>query len=354
MKKKIIICVSLLLAAVLSIYVSIKKNTLYDQLAADRWTDEGDMAQISLFYPVRMTEQLDSMHFTDLSHRIQNALDDSAYSEAAGKKDKTGLSFPYSVSVTGEARLASDSAEVDVKTYGVEGDFFTFHPLNLLSGSYLSPDDIMEDGVILDEDAAWKLFGSYDIAGQTVVITGVPHIVKGVVRKEEGTVALEAGLDGPMCYMSLDSLTKYGRIYGSYTYEMILPNPVEGFAKKTVSEVLGKDLEELIICENSKRFTVGALVDIIRNRKLRSMSTKGVVFPFYENIARSWEDTFSVICLAVIIILGVNLAIFAFYLFRLLRSQAFKNFKKRLKHNIKILISEMIKRREYKKQYEKN
>ena len=62
--------------------------------------------------------------------------------------------------------------------------------------------------------------------------------------------------------------------------------------------------EELIICENSRRFTVGALVDIIRNRKLRSMSTKGVVFPFYENIARSWEDTFSVICLAVIIILG--------------------------------------------------
>ena len=346
MKKKIIICLSLLLAAVLSIYVSIKKNTLYDQLAADRWTDNGDMAQISLFYPVRMTTELDDMHFTDLSHRIQNALDDSAYSESAGKKDKTGISFPYSVSVTGEARLLSDSGEVVVKAYGVEGDFFTFHPVNLLTGSYLTADDLMEDGVILDEDAAWKLFGSSDIAGQTVIISGVPHIVKGVTRKEEGVVALEAGLDGPMCYMSLDSLSKYGRIYGSYDYEMILPNPVEGFAKKTVSEVLGKDLEELIICENSRRYKVGELVKIIRTRKLRSMSTKGVVFPYYENIARAWEDTFSVICLAVIIILTVNLAIFAIYLFRLFRSQAFKEFKKRLKHNIKILISEMIKRRE--------
>ena len=354
MKKKIVICVSLLLAAVLSIYVSIKKNTLYDQLAADRWTDDGDMAQISLFYPVRMTTELDSMFFTDLSHRIQNALDDSAYSEAAGKKDKTGISFPYSVSVTGEALLLSDSSEVSVKTYGVEGDFFTFHPVNLLTGAYLSPDDLMEDGIILDEDAAWKLFGSSDIAGQTVVLAGVPHIAKGVTRKEEGVVAKEAGLDGPMCYMSLDSLSKYGRIYGSYDYEMILPNPVEGFAKKTVSEVLGKDLEELIICENSRRFKVKELVEIIRTKKLRSMSTKGAVFPYYENIARSWEDTFSVICLTVIIILTVNLAIFAIFIFRLLRSQTFKEFKKRLKHNIKILISELINRREFKKHYEEN
>ena len=54
------------------------------------------------------------------------------------------------------------------------------------------------------------------------------------------------------------------------------------------------------------------------------------------------------------IILTVNLAIFAIFLFRLLRSQTFKDFKKRLKHNIKILISEMIKRREFKKHYEEN
>ena len=42
---------------------------------------------------------------------------------------------------------------------------------------------LMKDYCVIDEDAAWQLFGSNDVAGMTVYIGGVPHIVTGVIRR---------------------------------------------------------------------------------------------------------------------------------------------------------------------------
>ena len=47
---------------------------------------------------------------------------------------------------------------------------FLFHPLPLRSGSYISNRDFTYDRVVLDEELSWALFGSYDVAGQTVWI----------------------------------------------------------------------------------------------------------------------------------------------------------------------------------------
>ena len=343
MKKKIIICLSIILALVLGICVKIKKNSLYDQSAAARWSPDGMVAQLSLFYPVSETALLDDMHFTDLAHRIQNKLDESAYSTEAGKKDKTGISFPYALSITGKITMTSDSSSAQMNAYGVKGDFFIFHPMNLLSGSYLSDDDVMDDGVVLDEEAAWKLFGSPDIEGKTVTIGGVPHIVKGVIRKDEGKFAEAAGLNGPLCFVSLKSLQTYGSVCGSYAFEMIMSDPVDGFALKLVREVLGDEADDIVIVENSYRYDQNRALDILKNKGIRSMSTKGVVFPYYENIARGWEDIFAVVYLIIWIIIAINLILLAVFIARVLRSRAYKEFKKRIRHNIKLMFKQMIK-----------
>lgn len=69
-----------------------------------------------------------------------------------------------SVAVSGPA------GKSNVKTYGVGGDFFLFHPYTLLSGSYIAESDFAQDRVVLDENLAWQLFGSSDVAGMEVTI----------------------------------------------------------------------------------------------------------------------------------------------------------------------------------------
>ena len=60
-----------------------------------------------------------------------------------------------------------------------------FHPLKLITGAYFSGNDLMQDYCIIDQDAAWQLFGSNDVVGMTVYFGNVPHIVTGGVQRAE-------------------------------------------------------------------------------------------------------------------------------------------------------------------------
>ena len=78
------------------------------------------------------------------------------------------------------------SASVDsVQIIGVGGDFFQFHPLNMISGNVFSENDISKDRVVLDENTAWTLFGAYDIAGKTVTIEGRQFVIAGVYKPSD-------------------------------------------------------------------------------------------------------------------------------------------------------------------------
>ena len=147
-----------------------------------------------------------------------------------------------------------------------------------------------------------------------------------------------------MCFLSLKSLKAYGRIYGSYDYEMIIPDPVDGSAIKLVREVLGERADDLVIVENSYRYNRDRMVDINHEKGIRSMSTKGVVFPYYENIARAWEDVFALGYLVIWIIVTVNLIILAVFIVKILRSEAYKAFKKRIRHNLIYMIKNIQRR----------
>ena len=350
-KRYIIICVSLIVAVCLCICIHIKKNSLYDQLAGARWSETGDMTQITLFYPTSRTADIKDMFFVDLDHKIQTKLDTTAYSEEAGKKDNTGISFPSAVQIAGQLTINSDNASIETTAYGVDGEYFIFHPMNLLYGSYLNDDDIMDDGVVLDEDAAWKLFGSANIEGKTVTIGGIPHIIKGVVRKDSGKFADASGLEGPMSFVSINSLKQYGKIYGSYSYEMILPEPVEGFAIRLVREVIGESIADLVVTENSYRFDYKREMALLKEKGIRSMNIKGVVFPYYENISRAWEDIFSALYLIVTVIFAVNFTILAIFMYRFFKSDTFKRIKKQIKHNIVYSINKL---REERRNYEED
>lgn len=304
----------LLVIIILGTTIHIKQNSLYDQQAGSRWSDEREMEQMSLIYPVTQTSTVDDFFFDSLTHQIQDAIDQSAFANESGIPDEQGITFPYSVCVQGKITIANEDKKVDTNALGVDKHFFTFHPVNLLYGSYIYGDDLMKDGIVIDDEIAWKLFGSSDVVGKMVTISGVPHYIKGVVHKDEGRIAKAAGLESTIAYVSMPTLRSYGLMHGSFVYELILPNPVENYAVNLVKDTLGSSLENIEFVDNSNRFSFKRSLGILTDYGVRSMSSKDIIYPYFENEARAYEDILAVYtflmyitCIALIIIVAIKI-----------------------------------------------
>ena len=58
--------------------------------------------------------------------------------------------------------------------------------------------------------------------------------------------------------------------------------------------LVGNEREDVVLVENSTRFQVLSLIRVLQSFGMRSMSFQGVVYPYWENIARGWEDILAV------------------------------------------------------------
>lgn len=278
------------------------------QQMAKRWSDKKDVAQISCFFSVNTEITPDRLE--EFYHSLEEELKkDSIVSQSENEGARL---FADAYSADGRITITSQKGKVETDAIGIGGDFFLFHPVRLLSGSYFSGNDLMQDYVILNEDAAWKLFGSNDIAGQMVEIAGVAHVVSGVIRQEEGTLYEKAGLDGSMVYVSYESLSKYGTQNGINHYEVVMPNPVEQYAYHYVKDAIGAEEREVEIVENSARYSMINRIKRIKDFATRSMNGKAIIYPYWENVARAYEDLLSILMLFELFFLGVAVGIFAF------------------------------------------
>ena len=278
-----VICVFITILSAFGTWLLTKD--LYDQQAADRWSDTADdYAQISCFYPIAM--ELDDFGFLSLHHSVEEALTTASI---AAESENADL-FADAYSVTGKIQISSENADKEVNVVGVSDSFFLFHPVQLLAGSYFDENMVMKDGVILDEDTAFQLYGSQDIVGKTVFIGGNPYYVRGVASRDTSYFAKKAGLSEAVCFVPIETLLTHGTIVGSYTYEIVMPNPVEGFAKDTVVAALNDTQQQIAVVENSTRFSFGAKKEVVLDFGVRSMSRNSILYPYWENIARATED----------------------------------------------------------------
>lgn len=266
----------------LAIFLSIA-GTLDSLHAADRYRGESDMrfAQIASFLPadsgkaeadIQLFRQTLAQKFIDASLEAPEGA--SLYIDA------------YS----GTARLSvsGDHGSAEVKAIGVGGDFFHFHPLRLRSGSYIAEDDFMHDRVVLDETLAWQLFGGFDVAGLTVTLNGQPFQVAGVVRRESDFATKEAYLDGASLFLSYSAMASLDESSTITCYEIVMPDPISGFAKSIVSENFDNKLGDIV--ENSRRYSLENLFSVIGDFGKRSMRNNGVIYPYWENAVRLTED----------------------------------------------------------------
>ena len=188
----------------LTIFAEVKKNGLIDQTAAVRWSPEGDAAQISCYFTE--STKVDKNKIRGFEEQVNQALQQASI--AAPKEDARLYMDCYSA--PGTVTMVSDKASLEANAIGVGGDFFMFHPVVLLNGAYFAGDDLMHDNVMIDEDAAWQLFGSNDVVGMKVEIGGIPHYISGVVQRADGRFHEAAGLNQTLVYVSYETLEALG------------------------------------------------------------------------------------------------------------------------------------------------
>lgn len=302
--------VMLVAISVCGIILHVGKNSLPDQLMASRWSEEKDVAQISCFYSEKA--YLTESSIDEMRYHLETKLQE----QAIVPNTDTARLYIDAYSAEGKITIQSDKKSIQANAIGIGGDFFMFHPVKLISGMYFSGNDLMQDAILLDEEAAWQLFGANDIAGKTVTIGGKPYRVAGVYEREQGDLETLAGSKDTTVYISYSALESNTSCSIS-CYEAVMPNPVEGFALDIMMEINPSTEETVKMVENSSRFSYISLYNIWKERASRSMKTDDIVLPFWENLARVKEESLMEVALwqvvmSVVLLLywGVQLMIY--------------------------------------------
>ncbi len=278
--------------------------------AAERWGGSEAVSQVSCFFSVGagITED----RIMDFEHSIDKALTDASVIQESENPGARLWADAYSAD--GQVTISTDKASITADAVGIGGDFFLFHPVPLLYGAYFSGNDVLKDYCVIDEDAAWQLFGSSDVAGMVVYIGGIPHVVTGVVERPSGRLAEAAGLDSTLVYVSCESLEENGKSNGINHYEIVMPNPVSGFAENYIRENLGADEKETEVLENTSRYSFLSRCQLLLEFGTRSMNGKAIIYPYWENIARGYEDILALLTLfeLLLVIYPIGLAMVFF------------------------------------------
>lgn len=301
-KKQIILAitgaVSLIIFLILTTICIKTSSKQKNQQFASRWCDDNSYVQVSAY----LSELAD---FEDKNIKmVQGALENQLTTDSILAKNENARRLVMAYSSQGEVDLSSGKRDVTVKAYGVGGDFFLFHPLKLVYGSYFDGDDVMKDHVILDTTTAWNLFGSPNVVGMIITVGGRQHLITGVVEKETGRLNDLAGNDVPTIFLSYESLKEFGNITYLNSVEALLPNPVTNYATGIFGKALGLDENRYEVVQNTDRFSWQNLVQNAKNFGIRGMNKKGLVYPYWENVARGTEDILTPLCIAAIVFLA--------------------------------------------------
>lgn len=305
-RRLLCIAVMLLLVLILELVIRGMTGSLSSQQTASRWSEDGTYAQVSAFFTpeTNVTES----QMLPFSIQLKEALD-----EAGVEADSAnGRNYVCAYSTRSTITLTGNKNSITTTVYGVSDDFFLFHPLKCVSGN-TSFAGSGEDAntVILDENAAWQLFGATDVAGMCVEIGDTSYIISGVVKSENGIYAEKSGATEVTVYVPYWILAaQQGDEDNTLTVsnlEVLAKNPVKKFGYDTVENLLktylGMEEGNYVLVENSSRYGLLSRLAILKNFGTRSMNTDGIVYPYWENRARAFEDITGVLFVAEILLL---------------------------------------------------
>ena len=265
----------LLLGLILLFTAARLPGPLADQRQAERWAGESALRfrQLTALPAAGQTLEPDDIL------KFRNT--------AAEKIEKANMELPADSALCdawsqgGTVKVAGPKGSFDAAGLAVGGRFFDFHPLALRAGGYLTEGDLMKDRVVLDEQLAWMLYGSTDLAGLTVRIGEQDFVVCGVVARANDRFSRTVTELGPTIYLDYSARSLLGD-GGALCYEVVLPEPVRGFARGVVADSFGK-LGPVV--ENTDRFSFANSLRRLRTIGTLGARTQAVAYPSWENAA---------------------------------------------------------------------
>lgn len=279
-------------------------GSLESQNMAERW-QAGSLkyAQVSVFYPQSSTPYKETE-----TENIGKFIDDRIKAESFKPENEgaeiwtdawSSVMTPSAVSVYNPESGRTDECASKINIAGIGGDFFSFHPLNLVSGNYIYETELRNDRAVLDEKSAWAIFSSTDVTGMTFRINGKEFEVAGVVRSEEDKSSQKSYPEEPVIYIHYEALEETGLDDALLCYESVIPDPVDNFAANVIKEyfgistmtepVDGKDPVKslpVVITENSSRYSLLSLFKGLKNFDSQFISDRSIAYPYWENAAR--------------------------------------------------------------------
>lgn len=272
---------------------------LTPQEAAERWeTEEKPYAMASVFLTEEQAIPQERMGEIYLS--VENAL-------TAGGVGSESHPWFYAASYAQTATLQNGTVSCEVELTAVAGEFFRIHPMTLLNGWYMAQEDLMHDRIVLDRQTAWNLFYSMNVAGQYLTVNGVQYQVAAVVDYEpgeynelaaKGTCRAWVFSDSPALTDTQPAAPTEGEAGAAtasqpgYTcLEVVLPQPVKGFALATLKNALKNIIpEDTAFTDNSGRFSLESRWSILKQLTTRGISQEAIAYPCWENAARLTEN----------------------------------------------------------------
>lgn len=311
----VLLCLCAALTAafcVLCIVYSNVADRLLTQQAAERYQGEGEQryAQATAFFPLGAEKSIADIY------TFRSTIDQKLLDVSLEEQDGAPPLWIDAYSGAGRLTVTGNKGRAEVAACGVGGDWFSFHPLTLRSGSYISEDSLMHDQVLLDERLAWQIFGSYDLAGMTVTIGGKPFVVSGVVAIEDDKASQKSYSETGEIFLHFDALLELtGEEGGIDCYELVCAEPISGFTWGLLSE----GFKDALTVKNTGRFSLKNTLSVMSDYGTRSMQTAGLALPYWENAARLTEDTLAALLVAMVLCALLPAVCAAWLLVRLLR-----------------------------------
>jgi len=255
--------------------------------AADRWQAEDALypyTQLAIYTDSASTLDLNTIYLRRMN--IEQKLEENAVSASEGASICIdAFSGETTLSVT------TERTTLRVTATACGGDFFFFHPFEMLHGDYFSEDDLNAHTVILDEYAAWQLFGAIEVTGMDVTIGNQLFRVVGVCKKPTDTLDRTTWGDTPRIfvnYIGLRMTTKFDR---ADCYEIVMPNPIGDFAHGILSDQFSitEKSTNAILCDYSERFSFDTLTKASSAFFMRTIRRDRILPPFWENNIRVTE-----------------------------------------------------------------
>lgn len=317
-------------------------GSLADQRVCERWAaGEMEYAQISVFCEESSAMDINDV-FTERVNIDKKLVENSLVSEKEGAR----LWADAFSSTQEKISVSTEHGSADANLIVTGGDFFLFHPFDIISGYYYSDDSVMQDRIFIDDVLAWQIYGSSDVAGMPVSIDGKYYFISGVFRKSDNSDEEKVYGTSPRIFMSYEGYSLLGEEAEFTCYEACLPNQVTGQAKGIITDTLSITESDPVMSavENSSRYSLESRFSIIKDFGMRSVVDRPVVYPFWENAARITEDKSALLLVIQIICLILPICTAVYLIAKL-----YRNRKKLLKRFIDAIKSVFDKSRNRKK-----